>query len=564
MNMRISDNVLSFIFYSILGVALLTAFSSNIFLPGGDIQFHTANIIDAKIALQQHQFPLRISPHMHEGLGYAQFQFYAPIVYLVGGILNFFIKNPFVVYKILLLVTLSLSGFFIYRLTAWLTHERGIGFLCGVVYMTAPYLLINLTSRQDFTETLGQALLPWAIYYSARLFGEKKLSYFIWVAIAWAILAMTHLISFVYGALFFSLFIVFLTLVEKKYWSNLLIVFLAMSLGKLLAAWYLAPILWVSSDFNIHHALGNPFNYNFMTSLSSLFSLKPLSPMPIPSNNTITGEGYISLGIPLVSGFIICAWVFLKDGVFMKEHQLVKALMLFYALIFFAVWSPIDCWSYLPKLIVIMQFSYRLITELMVVGSVLFGFALLWVFKGAVPPRFIFILVILIILFDRPWLHNMAGGPNDTIDKLPAILIHSTVDDYMTSADLVGSKASSSAVLYCHQHYTVKNCEFQNNSAVKKIVLPVLYYRDLLQIAVNKMPVVYDPVVIDKKVLTEISVSRGTNVIAEKFLGLRWANWVSAIAWMVVGVLWLARNYRVFSRTGNFLRYLLQAVMSLR
>ncbi len=63
---------------------------------------------------------------------------------------------------------------------------------------------------------MAQAILPVALYYSARRYAGFGLSPFLGAAVSWFALAIAVIITFVYGSLFVALWLLLLGDVKRK------------------------------------------------------------------------------------------------------------------------------------------------------------------------------------------------------------------------------------------------------------------------------------------------------------------------------------------------------------
>src|SRR5437588_9219854 len=85
---RFPSSLSLLILYALLALALLFPFRSGKLAEAGDIINHVAGIIEAKAALLEGQFPLRVAPHQVGGMRYPLFQYYGNFPYPLGGLLS--------------------------------------------------------------------------------------------------------------------------------------------------------------------------------------------------------------------------------------------------------------------------------------------------------------------------------------------------------------------------------------------------------------------------------------------------------------------------------------------
>jgi hypothetical protein len=81
--------------YAVLSIALLSPMASDTPTSAPDLSYHLANIVQAKLAIDQGQIPLRTAPLSYKGWGHPLFQFYGQLPYTVAGLVfKFSVSTP--------------------------------------------------------------------------------------------------------------------------------------------------------------------------------------------------------------------------------------------------------------------------------------------------------------------------------------------------------------------------------------------------------------------------------------------------------------------------------------
>ena len=225
--------------------------SSTIIPSINDTPSHVSYIVQARQAINEGQFPLRIAPLENNSWRYPGFQFYSQLPYFVGGWFYklFTPNNPYYAYKLVIITALVMGGLYVYFLSLKLTRSRVASILSGVAYMSAPYFLNNIHARGAFTEAVAQGILPIVIYYVIECYLTRKKRYLILSALSWFCLSVTHIITFIYGTIFiFFLFMVVTAQTKKNKldFPRILSALKAYTLGCLLGLYFLAPVVVVS------------------------------------------------------------------------------------------------------------------------------------------------------------------------------------------------------------------------------------------------------------------------------------------------------------------------------
>ncbi len=553
-------NFLLFIFFSFLALSIFSPIASNEYIPNSaDFSNHIVNIIQAKQALSEGQFPVRVAPSLYDGFRYPYYQFYSPLVYTLAGAIHYWLTpdNPFIAFKLLLWIFLVLGGFAIFRLTKEFVYSDSVALLASVLYLMAPYLLVDINARGDLTEAIAACLVPFVLYCNVRCQRWPSLNVFLGTAMAWFALATIHIVIFMCTVLFIGLFVIIYNIQESLPLRRLALSGAALLFGCVLALWYFVPIVLLASHLYAHAILSNPFYYRWLAPLPTLFSVSPVSPMPLPGNGRLHFPFYVSIGWPmlLAMGFIIYKKL---NNPSEKLPRFVTSLVFLFLLALFLVWTPWNVWRYLPEYSKAVQFGYRFMIQLMWIGTLLFAWAIANLFQNKLDVRHVLIGMLLIGGVNGEWLQT-----NQSQQKTVTDLMHDpklsewgassfvVTPDYAdvhlgSRVEAVGRTHGSAPTIsageakhFCHQTHTVMRCNF-NFLHPQTVQLPLLFYPKMLAVTINGQAVSYQPIPWQKVVndplfinpmLVAVTVPAGQSRLTEHYIGIRWANTVSKIAW---------------------------------
>lgn len=193
--------------------------------------------------LKDFQIPPRWSDYLNHGYGYPLFSFTYPLPYYLGTFVHLFGLGLTDTVKFLFVISVFLSGVFMYLLGKELTNEKG-GILASLFYIVSPYRLTNLYVRGSLGESLNFAVFP-ILFYGSLLYAKRKDKWsFLLTSFSLAIMVLTHNAS---ALLFFPFWILFLFAVNysrkrnlKRFLSNYLPVVL---LGIGISAYFLFPAI---------------------------------------------------------------------------------------------------------------------------------------------------------------------------------------------------------------------------------------------------------------------------------------------------------------------------------
>src|SRR6185437_13942835 len=565
------------LFFGFFAISLMSPIASNTILPFcPDFLAHIGLIVQAKMALVEGQFPLRIAPWQFGGWRYPVFQFYACLSHTVAALIYEYITptNPFIALKITLWLALTFAGVYIYRLVYQLTSSPINSLLSAVVYMSAPYFIINLNVRGDFGESVALGIIPIILFYTFQMVRKPNLINFCCVAFSWSMLALTHTITFVYTSFFIGLFLVSMIFIKNSGFTfrKLLFLGLAYVYSCLLALWFLAPVAIVEKLLTIDAGLGGGGMDAWLTPIASLLSVTAISPIPLPGNGWLQIPLYPAVAWPMLLAVGTAIYVYINRGLIKKTYidKFYGVLLLLFFLSFFMIWTPLNFWHYLPKYLTVVQFSYCLLAQLMWIGTILFAWAISWIFQDKLDKRHLMVGVLLLGIANGSWLHT-----NESSKKTIENIVQNPDMGYGRFAFLtsqINSTESSFAKIiqpvseiqkFCKQVGVTTIC---NISVAQEgyIQLPILYYPNLLEITANRHMVSYQPFKVDvhstlplyvkdtiinqmtNPMLAGIKLLPGSYEISAKFVGLQWANWISIAAWFGLAVLFL---FSVFKRS---------------
>ncbi len=133
------------------------------FPEGDDTVYHMANIYDTYLSLKEGT-SLRISRNLINGLGYGKGLFYSPLshlsVALLGIILERFNISLMQSFKIVIFLSIFISGIFTYIFVQKISKRKYVALICAIVYMAMPYRLFCFYARNAFAEGFAICFIP--------------------------------------------------------------------------------------------------------------------------------------------------------------------------------------------------------------------------------------------------------------------------------------------------------------------------------------------------------------------------------------------------------------------
>jgi hypothetical protein len=432
--------------FGIIAISLMAPMASSKIIPTNDHTSHISYVVQAKLAMDEGQFPLRVAPLEDFGLRYPGFQFYSQFPYTLGGLIYKFLtpSNPYTAYKISLWLALWCGGIFMYRLGNWLTRSQIAAILGGVAYMSAPYFLNNIHARGAFTEAIAQGILPMVLFYTWQNFYQPTFLRIILGSLAWFALATSHIITFVYSSLFIVILGTIFKITQKSppTLSKTFPILQSYLWGWLLALYFLAPVILETKYLSIRKQidLSNPFYSNDMTPLANLLSPSSMPFMPTELGVAPTYGLHPAIGWIFLAAFGTVIYYHLNNQVNSTNLEQVKPwttpLLGIFLLSLFLTWSPINFWNLLPKQLWVTQFTFRFLTHIMWSGAILTTLAVIFLFRRRLGSRHLVLGILIIVITSRPWLPIPRG--TDTVENLlkEPLFRHTGALDYLYQTPL--------------------------------------------------------------------------------------------------------------------------------
>lgn len=290
------------------------------------------------------------------GYGTPVFIFLYPLPFYLASLFHF-LGFPFLAsMKLVLITSFITSGIAMY---CWAKEEFGevSGFTASILYLFAPFHLVDMHFRASVGETLSFAFIPLIFLFSKKIIETRKYKFLIWGAISFALLMLSHLSTSLITLHLVAVY-TFIIWVKKKnkrkidllYWLSSII------LGLLLSSFY-----WIPAKFEVQYTL-----YSFTLSTGGFLSLKDLlysSTMFGLLFQGHHGETHYLLGYAQLLAFITS--LFLINRIHDKRE---KILLLFFQISFLILSFMIlpvskkiwETFSYLNNF----QFAWRLLAPI--------------------------------------------------------------------------------------------------------------------------------------------------------------------------------------------------------
>jgi hypothetical protein len=521
--------------------------------PACDLANHVSGIIEARNALAEGQFPIRVAPTQNGGTRYPIFQFYGNLPYTLGGALHYYLGlDPYRAFRQLVLIALAFGGYFLYRTSLLYTRRRLPALLAGAAFLTAPYLLTNVHARFALPELVACCLLP-AVYYG----GLRCLLSARWVnvpaaGLAWAALGLTHNVIFLFASLLFGLHaLLYARLAGPGRW-RLARAGAAYAIGLLLNCWYIVPQAATLNCLQIATYTTPDFvsRHRWLTPIGVLCAPTLVPPGPVP--RFMDNERFgLQIGLPTLAAVLLAGYLLWRRTGSDRQRAHLGRLVGLALLAFFLVWSPVDFWAYAPSIFQFVQFSYRILAFVALFGALAFGCVIHALVPAGLSGVQVSIGLAVLYQLSGPYLlpHRATGQTslarewrNPQMGRGGANTIYLCDPQKVAAHRVAPAPGGPPLVPHTRTHPETASgavTQFRTNLAGPTLLqLPVLFYPGLLDVRDNGRPVSHGQL----DGFLAVQVPAGEHRIEVGFAGRAWANRVSlltglalagALAWAV-------------------------------
>lgn len=344
-NRNLIDIVVIFLVTCLIGFPLLNS-KLNVYYDDG-IQ-HIARALGTSESFKENFWFPNVISSFSNGYGYSWNLFYGPLSVYGICLINVLINNVMTSYKLFVFICMMLSGITMYKFVKDLSGNNDVGILASILYMTFPYHLTDLYTRNALGEFVSFVFIPLVFLGLYRIFFTEKKGYALSLGAIGLIL--THNLSCIMVAFFAMIYVVYNLdrLKDKSILKKLLINALFIIL---VTSFYWVPMMEarMSSNYQVYEdgMMSTPEQ-------TASHGLK-LNQLFVTMND---GSYVFELGphILIMIALSIMTFRFIRPE--FKGQYIV-----FFVCGLLSIWMSTKYfpWKYLPKEVSIIQFPWRMI-----------------------------------------------------------------------------------------------------------------------------------------------------------------------------------------------------------
>lgn len=362
----LSKNIIYYLI--IIGVALIMCiplFQKGIH-TGDDGEFHISRTIGTIEQIMNGESPF-IVQRFSLGFGFPWNLFYPPVSTVINVVFAFLTNNVVTAMKIFIFLTFVLSGIAMYQLVRTISNNKFAAMLSAILYMCAPYRMLNAYTRLAVGEIAGFIFTPIVLRGVYLLFSGKTEKSYIYV-FGTIGLVLSHNISTMFTFLigFFYVLVNIKKLKDKKILKSFVISTLIIILAVL---FFYGPLM--------EQMAGTKYEVSRKMYTNESVQSSALNPIELIFSyfNGISQEGrFYNIGVLLLLGLIITPFVYKKA----KEIPTYK-FMLIAGIVSCVMATFITPWYFMPDPLQMIQFPWRMLGFIIFFFSIIAGinFALL-------------------------------------------------------------------------------------------------------------------------------------------------------------------------------------------
>ena len=367
-----------------------------IFKPGfpetHDGQLYLARFANFYLAFRDKHFPVRWAPNLEYKFGYPVFNFNYYTPFVIGLIATTLGADFEAGLKFVIFLSFFIGGLFWYLLFKK-RISKSAGLASALMYLSAPYQMLDILIRCSIGEIVSLGLLPMMLWSIDRLIKKISRLNFLITTLGLAFFSITHNIIFFFSTPVLFLFAIFSIKASKKFTLKKLTPFLiSFLLAAGLTQFFWTPALLEKKYTNIDQLdqMNNEYLDHFPTFKQLVYS-------PWGSGYSYKGpDDQMSFQIGPIHWLIsILAISFIIFDYFKsKKLDYLKTFysLLFILSVFFLTSTSIPIWKALP-LVNYVQFPWRLLTFTTLASAGLAGYL------AKKLPKLTWLLVILSLVY---------------------------------------------------------------------------------------------------------------------------------------------------------------------
>jgi len=397
--MNFFKSLLPVVFILVFSVFTIFPFLRSGFFPIHD-DTQVARVYEMAKGLGDGMLPVRWSEDLGYGFGYPIFNFYDPLPYYVGGIIEVIGVNSLLATKLMMALGVMLAGVSMYFLAKEFWGKPG-AVISALFYTYAPYHALDIYVRGDVAEFWAYAFIPLVFLGLWQIYKQEQWRYVVLTSITFALVIISHNLVAMMISPFLALLACGLAFKARK--RKITVYFLlAFIIGILLVAFYWLPAIFEMQFTNVSSLIigGSNFRDHFVCPgqlWTSPWGYGGSTKGCVDGLSFMIGKYHIFL-TSLLFIFVLPALVF---RTYFKSFSKEKLIILLFAFlgflisIFFTLQISQPIWELIHPM-AFFQYPWRFLLMIVFFASFITG-ALLWILEKLAKKDTL--VIVMLVLF---------------------------------------------------------------------------------------------------------------------------------------------------------------------
>lgn len=332
---------------------------------------------------ERNLFPVIMSGFCNE-FGYSWNIFYSPLTAYLPLIFLIFTSSYVMCLKLFIFFCVVLSGIFMYKFVYKICNNNTSAVISSIVYITAPYYLTDLYNRIAIAELSTFVFLPIVFIGIHDLLQKEKNTYYIIIGAIG--LTLTHNVLTIYTAIFSLIYL--LINYKKLDNKNIIIILKTILLILLCTSFYWIPLLehYFATNYEV-------FIPERMSNIGTIIESKLLFKDLIYCRKW--GMNFY-IGLPMIFGTILT--LIYRKKIDNKYRKNIIVFLIF-GIISLIMTLKIFPFEYLPNILRMLQFAWRMLTFASFFLSIISGIAINIFINSNSKRKLICTIVFIIYVF---------------------------------------------------------------------------------------------------------------------------------------------------------------------
>lgn len=372
-----------------------------------DAIYPITRTIGTAISISEGQTLPLVASNFANGFGYSWNIFYPPISTYAMLVLKFFTFNYTNALKMLVMLSVIISGIAMYILIKEITNSKKTALIGAIFYMAAPYRLTDIYIRMAIGEILAFAFIPIIFLGLYNLFEKDGRKY--WCITIGAVgLLLSHNISTLLTIIIVAIYVLY-NIKKLKDFNILKKILINILFICLIVSFFYVPLLETKMSANY-----SAFEYGKMGTTESvkqnsvyLFQLlfgkmQTGGTYMLKDPDNINKDMCLTLGLFLVIPLLFTPFIYKNIE---KKKRRLYLLTLFTGIILTICVTPIFPWEKMPNIVAMIQHPFRLMLIITFLFSIIAAINITKLLEK-VEYKHIFAITLVIFIYIGPLIAN--------------------------------------------------------------------------------------------------------------------------------------------------------------